>query len=215
MSIWLTLIVFIVFFCVSIVDCDFVDWIPSAATSYESTICSCTTSSAKDIKPWITWGYITQLPIKDGEENLLCVILDNHGFSDDDSDAPTIRHKVEVLGDKTVLKRYFDYHIYFNDSSYTLNKSTTLKPLFTVYNINSIGGDWIYDPITKQFDATTPNKNNYFLYVKVLKTFRVYTKRDIDNGRTLEYEYEGIYKENCKGSRSRIPVTSFGEFLGL
>lgn len=127
----------------------------------------------------------------------------------------TAREEVEILGDTQLLKRYFDYQIYFNDSSYVFNRSSHQKVFFVV---DSHYGyvDLIYDPVTKSMlkSSSIDKDNTYFLYLRIINIFRIYTKRYVDSQRTIEYTYKGVYSEPCCES-DNIEVELLVNFLGL
>ena len=108
----------------------FVDWISRNSLKF-ATICNCLYSPQCD-KPWVTWGFIVKIQQSELFEELACVILDNEEVMTnyENINVLTRTEQIEILENKNLLKRYFDHHIYFNNSQYTVYKECLLKPWF-------------------------------------------------------------------------------------
>lgn len=121
----------------------------------------------------------------------------------------TRTEQIEILENKNLLKRYFDYHIYFNNSQYTVYKESLLKPWFIIFK-TSENNYWIYNPENKliQFKTAESAHDVYFVYLKIIKTFRIYVKQyRTDN--QLEFIYKGVYREVCYRKKEQIKIVSF------
>ena len=193
----------------------FVDWIPRNSLQF-TTICTCVYSPQCD-KPWITWGFIVKLENNELFEELACVILDNEEIllNHENINVLTQTQKIKILENKNLLKHYFDHHIYFNNSQYTLYKECHLKPWFIIFK-TSDSNYWIYNPENKliQFKKSESVRDVYFIHLKIIKTFRIYVKQyRIDN--QLEFIYRGVYREVCYRKKEHIKIVSFFDLINI
>ena len=150
----------------------------------KATICGCGISPDCD-KPWITWGYIIK---EDFSDNIACVILNNvlPTFSNRSKD------EVTTLTTLQTLKKYLDYHIYYNDSVYfrKLSDAQKSKVVFSTHFKNQTT-ELLYDPTNRNIVENDTKYDAYTrIQIEILSDFRVYTKEYDRNG--FKYVYKGV-----------------------
>ena len=191
------------------------DWVPTAGNSYEATVCGCAHDFHCTDRPWITWGFIAVVETEDPKiQKMYCVILDNRG------DFPAQKRRLsspekKELFEPSLLKRYFDYHIYYNDTEHVRNNSNVNSTVIFVIDVEE--PEKIYFPSNRTMAEKAVNEPNVLrLYLTVLRKFWVFTKQYVDNERTIEYTYKGpVEPSTCCDNKRRIEVKSLSQFLNL
>lgn len=82
--------------------------------------------------------------------------------------------------------------------------------------VSSENNYWIYNPENKliQFKTAESAHDVYFVYLKIIKIFRIYVKQyRTDN--QLEFIYKGVYREVCYRKKEHIKIVSFFYLMNI